>query len=136
MKKLTKFLTIVGTTLYTFFSYSQTTFATVTNPVIGDLGKPSGKGKEGTVFIGYAVSLWRAAITLGALMVIFMYIWGGIDWISAAGDSGKLEKARNKIIQGTIGLIILASSFTLVGFVGSLLFGKNFSIINITFPTP
>lgn len=136
MKKIFKFLAKINTSVALILLSSKQAAAKITNPAIGDLGKPSGKGKEGTVFMTYAISLWRAAISGGALAVIFMYIWGGLDWITAQGDSSKIEKARNKIIQATIGLIILASSFTLVGFVGSLIFGKDFSIIKITFPTP
>ena len=51
-----------------------------------------------------------SAILVIAVLLAFLYlIWGAIEWISAGGDKGKVEKARDRITQSIIGLIVLAS---------------------------
>ena len=47
-----------------------------------------------------------AATTIGIVAVLFMVI-GGIEIASAGGDSGKIEKAKERILQSLAGLVIL-----------------------------
>jgi hypothetical protein len=42
---------------------------------------------------------------LGVIVVI-MFIWAGVTFVTAEGDPGKVEKARNRILYGVIGIII------------------------------
>lgn len=60
-------------------------------------------------------------LTIGAIAVLFFLIWGAIDWITAGGDKGKLDKAREKITQAIIGLILLISTGAIMLFVQNLL---------------
>lgn len=62
-----------------------------------------------------------------ATLLVFMYlIWGAIEWISSGGDKSKVEKARNRITQAVIGLLVLASTLVIMvilqGFLGYELF--------------
>lgn len=50
------------------------------------------------------------AMVIGALMLLLNLLWGGIQWIVSGGDKGKIEKARDKITQSVVGLIVLAST--------------------------
>lgn len=68
-------------------------------------------------------------------MVLAYFVWGAIDWIAAGGESGKLEKARQKMTQSALGMIVLVSSFTIIAFVSQLLFGDNFNLLKLTFPS-
>lgn len=109
----------------------------ITNPVLnGDLGTDIDGAKSGSLFVRYFVVIWNAFITIGALMVIVFFLWGGIEWISAGGDASKVEKARNRITQAVIGIIILVSSFVLIELVSTLFFDGQFSILNFTFTAP
>ncbi len=110
--------------------------AGIKNPVIGKLGDDVAKANSGQLFVSYFVNLWRVVISLGSILVMVYFIWGSIDWITSGGDKGKVETARTKITSAVIGLIILVSSFTLIGFVGKLFFGTDFDILKITLPTP
>jgi hypothetical protein len=47
---------------------------------------------------------------LGAILCFAFLIWGAIDWIVSGGDKSKAEAARNKMTQGVVGLIVLAST--------------------------
>lgn len=64
--------------------------------------------------LGSFVSKSISAIILVAGLATFMYIvYGGISWIMAGGDKGKLEEARAKITNGIIGLAIVASAWAI-----------------------
>lgn len=57
----------------------------------------------------------------GLVAVIFIVI-GGINYMTSAGDSAKVEKGKKTILYATIGLIICALSFAIVNWViGSVL---------------
>lgn len=117
------------------FSASQA-FAAITNPVIGKLGDDAAKASSGVTFMTYFVSLWRAMMSIGSIMVLVYFAWGAIDWITSGGDKGKVDTARNKITNALIGIIILVSSFTIVGFISNLVFGSDFNLLKLTFPNP
>jgi hypothetical protein len=105
----------------------------------GDLEDPSSNialAKSGGSFLIQFVKLWRNIINIGAIMVILYFIWGAVEWISAGGDKSKLESARNKMLHAVLGLIILVSSFVIIGFISGGLFGDNFDILNLQFVTP
>lgn len=70
-------------------------------------------------------------IVVGAVLVLGYLIWGGIDIITAGGDSGKIEKARNKIMFAVIGLIVLASAWAIFTLVLEITFGGT----DISLPT-
>lgn len=106
----------------------------LTNPVIGVWGQPGG-AESGELFASYAAILWRTAINVGGLLVIIFYIMATFEWLTSGGDSGKVEKARNKFVNATIGLILLVASFAIVAFVGEILFGGEFDILDLTFPS-
>lgn len=57
----------------------------------------------------------------GLVAVVFIII-GGINYMTSAGDSNKVEKGKKTILYATIGLIICALSFAIVNWViGSVL---------------
>ena len=58
--------------------------------------------------------------TIGGLLFIYTFIQGAINWISAGGDSGKIQKARDQMTQGAIGLIILVAAYAIIGLIGSI----------------
>ena len=53
---------------------------------------------------------------LGIVCVVVVLI-GGINYMTSAGDPGKVKKARDTILYGVIGLIISALAFAIVNFV-------------------
>jgi intracellular sulfur oxidation DsrE/DsrF family protein len=44
-------------------------------------------------------------IVLGVLVVI-MFIWAGITFVTSEGDPGKIGKARDRLLYGIIGIIV------------------------------
>lgn len=55
------------------------------------------------------------AQVLGLMGVIFavLIIYSGIRWMTAAGDSGRVEKAKNILINSVIGLIITLAAYSI-----------------------
>ena len=53
---------------------------------------------------------------LGVVAVIII-VYGGIQYITSAGDSAKLKKAKDTILYGVIGLIICVLAFAITQFI-------------------
>lgn len=120
-----------------FIGIAPPAYAQISNPVISEtLGNDVEAAESGSIFVSYFVDIWNTVISIGGLIVLIMFLWGALEWITAGGDSGKIEKARNRIMQSIIGLLILVSSFVIIGFVSQLFFGEEFSLLNLTFIRP
>lgn len=74
-----------------------------------------------TNFGGLINGVLSFVLVIGALLVFFYLILGGIEWITSGGDKGKTESARNKITAAIIGLIVLAASYAILQLVLSFL---------------
>jgi len=63
------------------------------------------------------------SIVLGIVGVVFLVltIYGGYMWMTAGGDEGKVEKARDTMTRAIIGLIIVLAAYALTYFVVSQL---------------
>jgi TRAP-type C4-dicarboxylate transport system permease small subunit len=81
---------------------------------------------EGLAF--YIAILWRSVVTLGGVAFIIFLIWGGIEWLTAGGDKGRLETAHKMITNALIGLAVLVGSYAIA------LFIQNAFKINILAP--
>lgn len=71
-----------------------------------------------------------SSVISGVVNLVFMIatltafgflIFGGVEWITSGGDSGKIQSARGKIMQAVIGLVVLASTWAIMNFVVGLL---------------
>ncbi len=93
----------------------------VVNPVIS---KTFGRVEPSVAFANIIVTVWRTAITLGGLALLVMLILGGFGWVTAGGDKGKIESARERITQSIIGLLVLLGTVAISAFIGSA-FGIN-----------
>lgn len=72
---------------------------------------------EGLAF--YIAILWRSVVTLGGVAFIIFLIWGGIEWLTAGGDKGRVETAQKMISNALIGLLILVGSYAVAFFIES-----------------
>lgn len=92
----------------------------ITNPVTTRFGT----GAPSVALASIIATVWRTAITLGGLALLVMLILGGFEWITAGGDKGKIESAREKITQSIVGLLVLLGTVAISSFIGSA-FGIN-----------
>lgn len=58
-------------------------------------------------------------IFLGLLGVLFavLMIYGGYTWMTSYGNSQKVDKAKELIIDAVIGLVIILAAYAITGFV-------------------
>ena len=65
---------------------------------------------------------------LGGLFFVVYFFMGAFQWISAGGDSSKIEKARDQMIQGVLGLLVMVISYSLIGIISRVI---GLDLINI-----
>ncbi len=62
------------------------------------------------------------AITVLAVLFFLVYSFlAAYEWVTAGSDSGKVEKAKNRFIWGTLGLVLIVAAYAIVGLIGSLI---------------
>ena len=121
MTKIKKIISSVGSGAAMILT-SAAVFAQE-SPGIGEIKTPS---KGYATDVGSLITgLLTFVMVLAALLVLGYLIMGGIEWITAGGDKGKTESARNKITGAIIGLIILAASFAILQLVLTFLGFRN-----------
>lgn len=69
----------------------------------GATGAPTATGDFITLVL-------QGILVIAALAVFIFLIWGAFEYITAGGEKGKVESARNKITGAIIGLIVLAAT--------------------------
>ena len=92
---------------------------------------PGLQGLSGWEFIQNAIpDFINLGLIIGVIVFFFMFVVGGIAWITAGGDKGELESAKNKITNALIGLFLLLLLFTLLQ-VLNIIFGINLGGVGI-----
>lgn len=103
-----------------FLLLAQQTTTAITNPAISaNFG--TGADTPGAALASIIVTIWRAAITLGGLALLVMLIMGALEWITAGGDKGKIQAARDRITQSVIGMMVLAGTVAISVFISGIL---------------
>ncbi|MHA1696297.1 MAG: pilin [Candidatus Helarchaeota archaeon] len=64
-----------------------------------------------------AVQIVRYLMTFLGIIAVVVILLGGFKWMTAAGNEDKVAEAKQLIIAGVIGLIIILSAFAIVTFV-------------------
>ena len=57
---------------------------------------------------------------VSSTLFVVNFMLAAFSWVTAGGDSGKIQKARDATIQNTIGLIIVVGAYAIIGLVGSV----------------
>lgn len=53
------------------------------------------------------------AIIGSGLLLLVQLLWGAMEWTTSAGDKGRLENARNRMMNAIIGVALVAVSFAI-----------------------
>ena len=59
----------------------------------------------------------NAVIGILGIVCVVVIIIGGINYMTSAGDAGKVKKAKDTILYGVIGLVVCVLAFAIVNFV-------------------
>lgn len=66
---------------------------------------------------GNITNILNAIIGVLGIVAVVVIIIGGVGYMTSSGDAGKVKKAKDTILYGIIGLIVVALSFAIVNFV-------------------
>lgn len=69
------------------------------------------------------INIIRVALSLLGIAAVLIVLYGGFVYMTAQGDAEKIGQARKILVNGTIGLAIILSSFAIVQFIFSSLQG-------------
>ena len=91
---------------------------------VSDARAPEAVTKEGTfvlrsleTYLGDIIGVITILATLFFIVYAFL---AAFEWVTSGGDSGKVAKARDRLIWSTLGLILIVASYAIVGLIGSL----------------
>jgi len=78
----------------------------------------------------------KLIIVVAGLYTVFNFIFAGLSYLSAGGDSKKVALAGAKIWQSIIGLVIVVAAFVIGAIVSNILFGDPSKIFQINIEGP
>ncbi len=79
------------------------------------LTNPLGKDQTDIpVLIGKVI---KAVLGIVGSLALVMFIYGGITWMTSAGNAEKVQKGKDTLVWAAIGLVIIFASYALVRFV-------------------
>lgn len=115
MKKVIVFLAI-----FSLVALPLLASAATIEPGINMLASPLGLStKDVRVTIA---SIINVAMGLLGIVAVFIILLGGFKWMTAMGNEDNIKKAKQLIVAGIIGLIIILCAYAIATFVvGSIL---------------
>lgn len=96
---------------------SSNLLATSTVDIKGALDQYATQQPVQTNITPVLADIINAVIIIAALLFLFYLLLGALGWITAGGDKGKIESARNKIVQGLVGLGVTVFAYTFYLFI-------------------
>ncbi len=81
-------------------------------------------GTKDTDLAGNVTNILNAVIGALGIVAVIVIIIGGVTYMTSTGDAGKVKKAKDTILYGVIGLVVVALAFAIVNFVISGIIGK------------
>lgn len=96
------------------------TFDPITNP-----GGYQPKGDDIGSYTSSAENLLSNVLGIltivAGLTFMIQFLIGGLTWITAGGKADKVEKAKDMMTNGAIGLIIVVMSYSIVWIIGQVI---------------
>jgi len=83
----------------------------VTYPAIP--GAPTPTGVK-TILPDYIMYIFQFSLYLGALIAFSSFIYGGVRYLTSAGNLARIKDAKSQISAGLLGLLILASAYLIL----------------------
>lgn len=104
--------------------------ARLSNPAV--LNSVGGQDATGLgIFQTFLTNFIVIAFGIGAIVLVFMLIVGGIQYLSAGSDKEAVQRASKRLTHALVGIAIMFSVYAVVAIIG-IIFGL--SILEINFP--
>ena len=86
----------------------------------GGLEEPLNTTSDDTVQIKIGKFIGVVLSFVGVIFFILV-IYGGFLWMTARGDSGQVDKAKDLLYAAVIGLVIVLAAYAITSFIGTQL---------------
>ena len=103
------------------------------NPV---LKETIGQGSGAEILARLVANFLKLTFSVATLILLGMFLWGGIQWMTAGGDKEQMAKAQGKITSALIGFVIFMSVFAIINFIAPVLGLEFLQVLKIEWPTP
>ena len=126
MAKKNQFAKILIISLFLIFLAGSVSGAlNITNSVDYINATGTGAGYSSTVtFTDIIAAIIQALLGLVGVIFFIMIIYGGVAWMTAAGNPEKVGKAKKLIINAVIGLAIVTAAYSISYFIALALEAK------------
>lgn len=74
-------------------------------------------GITGRSFIDYLVAFYQWAVGAIAVLAVIMIMVAGFQWMAAAGNAAVIGKAKNRISNSLVGLLLAVGAYSLLNFI-------------------
>lgn len=71
-----------------------------------------------------AGTILKTLLGLTGSVALLMFIWGGLLWLTSAGNTDKIKKGKETLVWAAIGLAFIFSSYIIANFVIQALTGR------------
>ncbi len=70
-----------------------------------------------------AVNIIQVVLSIVGLIAVAVIIYGGFTYMTSLGDASKVQRAKNAILYGVVGMVVALLAFTIVHFVSQSIWG-------------
>lgn len=79
------------------------------------LPNPLGEGKDDPrVILG---NVLKVILGMVGSLALVIFIYGGLTWMTSAGNSERVKSGRDTLVWATLGLLVIFASYTLVAYI-------------------
>ena len=100
------------------------------------------EGKEGEIAIGnstemigkYIIAIYKYSIGIVGILAAVVLMWGGLVWLTAGGNSSRIEDAKAWIGAALTGMVLMLGSYTILNIINPDLVNFKISKVEQTEP--
>jgi hypothetical protein len=96
-------------------------FQTITTPGGYQPGDSVDGSSQATALESLISNTLVVLTVIAGLAFVLYFLLGGLNWITAGGDKGKIDKAKGMMTGGATGLIIIVLSYSITWIVSAAL---------------
>lgn len=74
----------------------------------------------GTVLQQFLSNFIGVLTIIAGLAFLLFFVFGGLQWILAGGDQGRIDAAKKQMTNGAIGLVIVIVAYGVVALIGQV----------------
>ncbi len=79
--------------------------------------------EENKTLMPIAVNIIQVVLSIVGIMAVAVIIYGGFTYMTSLGDASKVQRAKNAILYGVVGMVVALLAFTVVHFVSQSIWG-------------